>query len=45
MKTIRNIMGSLLLIVGLVSCDDWLEVNNDPNTATQSEASVASRLP
>ncbi|MCC8187795.1 MAG: SusD/RagB family nutrient-binding outer membrane lipoprotein [Bacteroides sp.] len=45
MKTIRNIIGSLLLIVGLVSCDDWLEVNNDPNTATQSEASVASRLP
>ncbi|MCD8079109.1 MAG: SusD/RagB family nutrient-binding outer membrane lipoprotein [Bacteroides sp.] len=45
MKNLKYIGCSLLFVLGLVSCNDWLDVNDNPNTPTQSEASVASRLP
>lgn len=45
MKKIIYIGLSLILALGFTSCEDWLDVNDNPNTPTQEVASLASRLP
>lgn len=45
MKKIKYIGLSLILALGLASCDDWLDVNENPNTPTQDVASLSARLP
>lgn len=47
MKNIKYLSLSLILVLGFASCelDNWLDVNNNPNTPTQDVASLESRLP
>lgn len=45
MKKIKYIGLSLVIAMGFASCEDWLEVNDNPNTPTQDVASLESRLP
>jgi len=45
MKKILYIALSLLLILGITGCNDWLDVNVDPDNPNNSSATVDSRLP
>ncbi|MCD8184363.1 MAG: SusD/RagB family nutrient-binding outer membrane lipoprotein [Bacteroides sp.] len=47
MKKIKYIGLCLVLVSGFASCslDNWLDVNENPNTPTQEVASLSSRLP
>ncbi|MCH4155197.1 MAG: SusD/RagB family nutrient-binding outer membrane lipoprotein [Muribaculaceae bacterium] len=45
MKYIKSILLCLALTVGLSSCSDWLDVNSDPNNASQDAAAVSTLLP
>ena len=45
MKKILYIALSLLLILGISGCNDWLDVNVDPDNPNNSSATVDSRLP
>ena len=35
----------LSIIIGMVSCSEWLDINNDPNKPTSESATVELRLP
>ncbi|MDD4500734.1 MAG: SusD/RagB family nutrient-binding outer membrane lipoprotein [Bacteroidales bacterium] len=45
MKKILYIALSLLLSFGMTACNDWLDVNVDPDNPNNSSATVESRLP
>ncbi|MEG0517808.1 MAG: SusD/RagB family nutrient-binding outer membrane lipoprotein [Bacteroidales bacterium] len=45
MKKILNTILILVFIMGLSSCDKWLDVNTDPNNPNDSSAEVNVRLP
>ncbi len=45
MKNIKKIGVSLIILFSLISCSDWLDVNENPNTPTNLVASVDTRLP
>ncbi len=45
MKKILYIALSLLLTLGIAGCNDWLDVNVDPDNPNNSSATVESRLP
>ena len=46
MKSLKSIIlcGIGVLALSLTSCNDWLDVNNDPNTPTSADASYSSRM-
>ena len=39
------LIGSLVMLLGLVSCNEWLNVNVDPDTPNAESATLDSRLP
>ena len=45
MKKILSIALSLILILGLSSCENWLDVNTNPNSPNSESATVELRLP
>ncbi|MBR1935373.1 MAG: SusD/RagB family nutrient-binding outer membrane lipoprotein [Muribaculaceae bacterium] len=46
MKLFKSIlMGAAVLTLGLTSCNDYLDINNDPNTPTAESAIYYNRLP
>ncbi|TJZ61977.1 SusD/RagB family nutrient-binding outer membrane lipoprotein [Sphingobacterium olei] len=46
MKRFKNIILTLFVVSALVSCkQSWLDINEDPNTPSNSVATVKSRLP
>ena len=45
MKKIFSIMLSLVLLLGLTSCAQWLDVNTDPDSPSNKSATVYNRLP
>jgi len=45
MKKILYIALSLLLTLGITGCNDWLDVNVDPDNPNNASATVESRLP
>jgi hypothetical protein len=45
MKKIFSIALSLILVMGLTSCDKWLDVNVSPNDPSDASATVELRLP
>lgn len=45
MKKIFSILLSLVLILGLDSCNEWLDVNVDPDNPSDASATVNIRLP
>ena len=45
MKKILNIAVWSVLVLGLASCDKWLDVNTDPDSPTNEGALVENRLP
>ena len=46
MKSFKSIIlcGLGVAALALTSCNDWLDVNNDPNTPTSADASYSSRM-
>ena len=46
MKLFKSIIlcGLSVAALSLTSCNDWLDVNNDPNTPTSADASYSSRM-
>ena len=45
MKNIKLVLVCALLVFGLTSCNEWLNVNTDPDTPNNESALVANRLP
>ena len=45
MKKIKLILGSIVLAMGLTSCESWLDVNQDPDNPTAESATPDIRLP
>lgn len=45
MKLIKYIGFGLFAVAGFSSCSDWLDVNDNPNSPTNTVAAVAARLP
>lgn len=45
MKKILNIFIAVALLLSFCSCEDWLDVNTNPNSPTNLTASVNTRLP
>ena len=45
MKKILSIALSLILILGASSCENWLDVNTNPNSPNNESATVELRLP
>ena len=45
MKKIFTLILSAFLLAGLTSCDDWLDINTNPNSPTNVTAPVHTRLP
>lgn len=45
MKKIKYLGLELIFSLACVSCNDWLDVNENPNTPTNTVASVETRLP
>ncbi len=45
MKKILSIALSLILILGAASCENWLDVNTNPNSPNSESATVELRLP
>ncbi|MBR0224124.1 MAG: SusD/RagB family nutrient-binding outer membrane lipoprotein [Bacteroidales bacterium] len=45
MKKILSILFSLVLLFGLSSCAQWLDVNTDPDSPSNQSATVENRLP
>lgn len=45
MKTIKYVLVCALMVLGLTSCNDWLNVNVDPDTPNNESALVSNRLP
>ena len=45
MKKFKYIALSLLLVLGMSSCKDYLDVNTDPDNPTSPSATINSRLP
>lgn len=45
MKLVKYIALSSLLTFGLTSCEDWLDVNVDPNTPNNESITVQNRVP
>lgn len=44
MKKIAYFFIGIFLLWGSTGCDKWLDINTDPNTATNADPSVSSRL-
>ena len=46
MKLFKSIIlcGLAAVALSLTSCNDWLDVNNDPNTPTSADASYSTRM-
>ena len=45
MRKIFNILAISALLLTLGSCNDWLNINADPNSPTSDTAPVNNRLP
>lgn len=45
MKNFKYIVMGCILALGTVSCEDWLDVNVDPDSPNNQSAMVANRLP
>lgn len=45
MKKFKYIMLSCALMLGMTSCEDWLDVNTDPDNPNNTSITVANRLP
>lgn len=45
MKAVKSIILCLAGFLSLVSCQDWLDINVDPNTPTAESATIQTRLP
>lgn len=45
MKTFKYILLSCLLTLGLTSCEDWLDVNVDPDNPNNETVIISNRLP
>lgn len=45
MKRYNSLIVGLAAVLGLASCNDYLDINNNPNTPTSSDASYEYRLP
>jgi len=45
MKKIKYVLVCALMVLGLTSCNDWLNVNVDPDTPNNESALVSNRLP
>lgn len=45
MKKILSIALSLILILGVTSCKDWLDINTNPNSTNSESATIELRLP
>ena len=45
MKKILTLIIASLILTGLASCDEWLDINVDPNSPTSVTAPVHTRLP
>ena len=45
MKYIKSILAVLLCVVMLASCNEWLNVNTNPESPTSASATIETRLP
>ncbi len=45
MKKIKYVLVCALVVLGMTSCNEWLNVNTDPDTPNNESALVANRLP
>jgi hypothetical protein len=45
MKVIKSMIIGLMALASFTSCEEWLDVNVDPNTPTDQSATIVNRLP
>lgn len=45
MKYIKSLVLGLLVAASLTSCNDWLDINDDPNTPSEASAKIENLLP
>ena len=45
MKKIFSFLFGLVLLLGMTSCAQWLDLNTDPDSPSNKSATVQNRLP